>query len=383
MNHRVIMPDLGQTAAEGKILRWLKRPGDAVAKGETLFEVETDKVTMEVESYKAGYLRAVLVEEGQTASAMSPIAIVTDTLEEAYKSAGADEERQSTLEEPRTTAAGTKQLIAEPSSAAPGLPFGRPAATPAAKARARELRVRLDGVVGSGPEGLVTKRDVESALERRKSSTAAPAMAAVTAKSAAEIPHFYMTVDIEMGHALRWREKWNAAHGDLHASVNHILVRAAMLALKDVRNLNVLYRDGRLDRRTAADVLLVVATESGLALAPAEDLSSSSWEVYLQSMRETLDGARVNRFKGSAHAAPALAISNLGMFGVKQFTAIIPPGCTAILAVGAVREEVVVKDKQMRIAEVCSLTLGADHRAIDGVTAAKFLERVQTHLNSL
>lgn len=208
-------------------------------------------------------------------------------------------------------------------------------------------------------------------------------MAAITAKSVAEIPHFYVTVDIEMAPALEWREKWNAAHADLHASLNHILVRAAMLALKDMRNLKVRYHDGRLERCTSADVLLVVATESGLTLVPAEDLSSSSWEVYLKSMRAILDGARVNRFKGSANAAPVLAISNLGMFGVKQFTAIIPPGCTAILAVGAVREEVVVKNKRMRIADVCSLTLGADHRAIDGITAAKFLERVQMHLNSL
>jgi pyruvate dehydrogenase E2 component (dihydrolipoamide acetyltransferase) len=383
MTHHIIMPDLGQTAAEGKIIRWLKKPGDKLAKGDALLEVETDKVTMEVESYKAGYLRAVLVEEGHTASAMSPIAILTDTPEEAYEPSGADEEHQSAHQGLRAIAASTEQLVDETSSAAQLRPSGRPVATPAAKARARESGVRLDGVVGTGPEGLVTKRDVESALEWRESSAAASAMAVITAKSAAEIPHFYVTVDIEMGHTLQWREKWNAAHADLHASLNQILVRAAMLALKDVRNLNVRYRDGRLDQRTAADVLLVVATESGLTLVPAGDLSSSSWEVYLKSMRAILDGARVNRFKGSANTAPVLAISNLGMFGVKQFTAIIPPGCTAILAIGAVREEVVVKNKQMRIAEVCSLTLGADHRAVDGVTAAKFLERVQMHLNSL
>ena len=381
MTHPITMPDLGQTAAQGKIIRWLKKPGDRLAKGDALLEVETDKVTMEVESYKAGYLRALLVEEGHTASAMSPIAIVTDTPEEAYEPPGADEERKSAHQGSRVV--GSTEEPAGVSSAAQLRPSGRLVATPAAKARARELGVRLDGIAGTGPEGLVTKRDIESALERHESSTAVSAMATITAKSAGEIPHFYLTVDIEMGRALEWREKWNAAHADLHASVNHILVRAAMLALNDVRNLNVRYRDGRLDQRTAADVLIVVASESGLALVPAEDLSSSSWEDYLKSMRVTLDGARVNRFKGSANVAPVLAISNLGMFGVKQFTAIIPPGCTAILAIGAVREEVVVKDKQVRIGEVCSLTLGADHRAIDGITAAKFLERVQMHLNCL
>ncbi|MGH9454319.1 MAG: 2-oxo acid dehydrogenase subunit E2, partial [Terriglobia bacterium] len=172
-------------------------------------------------------------------------------------------------------------------------------------------------------------------------------------------------------------------HPDLHASLNDVLVRAASLALKDVPRLNVRYLEGKVEERTAPDVLLVVETKSGLTLVPILDPASSGWEVYLNSIRQTLEDARQNRIARSPLQTPALAISNLGMFGVKQFNAIIPPECTAILAIGAVREEVIVKDKQLRMTEVCSLTLSSDHRVVDGVTAAKFLERVQAHLNSL
>ncbi len=382
MIHRVIMPDLGQTAAEGKIIRWLKKPGDNLAKGDALLEVETDKVTMEVESYKAGYLRALLVEEGQVASAMSAIAILTDEPEESYEDSGA-----ANLD-PFTDRNSSAALPTDPSLPVASSAFQesvpkRPVASPAAKTRARELGTSLDRLAGTGPDGLITRRDVETAWEKQETSAAALPMSAITAKSAAEIPHFYVTADLEVSRALQWRDRWNAVHPELHASATDVFVRAAAFALKDVSKLNVRYRDGRVDRRTTADILLVVAVEPGLTLAPIADPASSSWEAYLRSMRTSLESARGNRLKGSLDCAPALAVSNLGMFGVKQFTAIIPPGCAAVLAIGAIREEVIVKNKQMRIEDVCTLTLGSDHRVVDGVTAAKFLERVQKHLNFL
>jgi pyruvate dehydrogenase E2 component (dihydrolipoamide acetyltransferase) len=370
------MPDLGQTAAEAKIVRWLKGLGDKVAQGDVLLEVETDKVTMEVESFKAGYLRAFLVEEGQVASAMSPIAILTDEPGESYESAAGEyrsEDRKSSsdVQSPETSSIIQVEVRK------------RPVATPAAKARARELGASLDRLVGTGPDGLITRRDVETAWENRKPLKTALPMAAITARSAAEIPHFYVTVDIEVSHLLRWRDRWNAAQPELRASINDVFVRAAARALRDTPKLNVRYREGNVEQRTAADLLLVMATEPGLAVVTIKDPAASSWESYLRTMRANLESAKEGRVRASPHTAPALAISNLGMFGVKQFTAIIPPGCAAVLAVGAVREQVMVKDKQMRIEEVCSLTLGSDHRLIDGVTAAKFLERIQAHLNAL
>ncbi len=383
MNHRVIMPDLGQTAAEGKILRWLKKPGDRVSKGEALFEVETDKVTMEVESYQRGYLRALLVEEGQMASAMSPIAILTDSPEEVYE--GSDVPGGHT---PLPQKSNSEAANLGGSGSGASVPSGlvlqsRPSATPAARAHARELGLQLDRLAGTGPGGLVTRRDVQAALIKEQSSNALSPMAAMTAKSAADIPHFYLTVDVNVSGLLNWRSHWNHTHPDLRASVNDIFVRAAALALKDVPHLNVRYSEGQVERQTRSDVLLVVASDTGLTLVPIRDPAASPWEMYLKDMRIVLEDARHNRVKASLDAAPALGVSNLGMFGVKQFTAIIPPGCGAVLALGAIREELAVKDKQMRFEDMCSLTLGSDHRVIDGVTAAKFLQRIQAHLNSL
>ncbi|MGH9375712.1 MAG: dihydrolipoamide acetyltransferase family protein [Terriglobia bacterium] len=382
MTHHVIMPDLGQTVAEGKIVRWLKKLGDKVARGDVLLEVETDKVTMEVESYRAGYLRELLVEEGQMAGAMSPIAVLTDEPEEAYNDsdridAGMPADRES------SGRATMPALESEPLSPVTVGVVGHPIATPVAKAWAQELGVNLQRLTGTGPDGLITQRDVKDARESHGILKIASPMAALTTRSATEIPHFYVTVDAEVSNALRWRHHWNAAHHELHASVNDVFVRAASLALQDVPRLNVRYRDGKLEERTAADVLLVVAIESGLTLVPVANPSSSSWETYLPGIQRALEGVRQHGMVKSAGEAPVLAISNLGMFGVKQFTAIIPPECSAVLAIGAIREEVIVQNKQMRIGEVCSLTLSSDHRMIDGITAAKFLERVQAHLNSL
>ena len=390
MTHHVIMPDLGQTAAEGKIIQWLKKPGDKVAKGDALFEVETDKVTMEVEAYKAGYLRAVLVEEGQMAGAMLPIAILTDELEEACEGLSGkvpDTRPDQNLTDGSATAgsesAGSSARVRTASSTLQDEGFGRPATTPAAKAMAQKLGVNLRQVAGTGPEGLITKRDVANYTEKQEPLKTVSSMAAITTRSTAIIPHFHVTVDVEASSAIQWRSGWNAAHPELHASLNDVFVRAASLALTDVPRLNVRYLEGKLEERPAPDVLLVVEINSRLTLVPILNPAASGWEAYLSAMRQTLKDARQNRMTRSPLKIPVLAISNLGMFGVKQFNAIIPPECTAILAIGAVREEVIVKDKQLRMTEVCSLTLSSDHRVVDGITAARFLERVQAHLNSL
>ncbi len=386
MKHRIIMPDLGQTAAEGKIMRWLKKPGDQIAQGDPLLEVETDKVTMEVESYKAGYLRALLVNEGEMASAMTPIAILTDEPEEAYDGATPAEMKPAAESDaPLAQASASEQLASgsRTSSLPPPEAAQHPAATPAARNRARESGIDWRRLTGSGPDGLITRRDVEKAGQKRQTLTPTSPMAAITAKSAAEIPHFYVTVDAEVPEMLRWRARWNEAHPELHASVNDILVRAASLALKDVPALNIHYRDGQIEAKTTADILLVAAVESGLRLVSIPDPSLSSWEEHLQTMRRVLGDIRQNRaVSPPPRATPALALSNLGMFGVKHFTALIPPGCTAILAIGAVREEAIVRNRQLRMEDICTVTLAADHRVIDGITAARFLERFQTHLKA-
>ena len=388
MVHNVIMPDLGQTVSEGKIVRWLKRPGEKVAKGEALLEVETDKVTMEVESYKAGYLRAILVGEGELAVAMSPIAVLTDRPDEAYEKTGTGDAAKAGLSPdsasppPRLDVSGAG--VAPRSPAVLASEVANPPATPAAKSRARELGLDLSLLLPSRPDGLLTRRDVESALTRQRPSRPVLPMAAVTTKSVQSIPHFHVTVDADVSALLAWRGRWNEDHPESQLSLNDIFVRVAALALRDVPALNVRYSNGAVEQRTAADVLIVVAGERGLTLATVADPTRPPWKDHTDVMRQTLKRAG----QGLAElplpgGTPALAVSNLGMFRVRQFTAIIPPGSTAILAIGAVREEAVVRNRQVEVGEVCTLTLASDHRVVDGITAAKFLERMQVHLQAL
>lgn len=388
MTHPVIMPDLGQTVAEGKIVRWLKKPGERVSKGEALLEVETDKVTMEVESYRAGYLREILVGEGEFGRAMAPIAILTDQPDEAYGGAGTESAVTAT-----SLASSLHSMPTENNSAA-ALPLApqvlvtnyptRVSATPAAKSLARDLRVDLTRLVASRPDGLITRRDVESAIATQVQSRPALAMAAITTKSIQSIPHFYVVVDAEVSALLAWRDRWNAGHFGLRLSLNDLFVRAAALALRDVPTLNARYSNGAIEQRTNADLLLVVAVNGGLSLVPIADPTSLSWEDYAVLIRQTLNKASQGLVSPSlSEGTPALAISNMGMFGVKQFTAIIPPDSTAILAIGAVREEVIARNRQVEVGDVCTLVLGSDHRVVDGIMAAKFLERIQIHLKTL
>jgi pyruvate dehydrogenase E2 component (dihydrolipoamide acetyltransferase) len=380
------MPDLGQTVAEGRILRWLKRPGDAVNRGEPLLEVETDKVTMEVECYRSGYLRAILVAEGDAASAMSPIAVLTDHLDETLED-GSERDSRAGGPPGREGSSGTPKTVgtaATPARESIRRHDGRILATPAARLRARQLGVDLGSLVASRQDGLITRRDVNGTVTARARSRPAHPMGAITTKSAQVIPHFYVTVDADLAAALAWRDQWNSEHADARLTLNDVFVRAASLALRDVPAMNARYSNGMIEQLSRGDVLLVSATSRGLSWVSVSDPASLGWSEHASQMRRGLrraeDGSPSPVFPGRA---PALAVSNLGMFGVRQFTAVIPPDSSAILAIGAVREEPIVRNAQIEIGERCTLTLGADHRVIDGVTAANFLERIQVHLKSL
>jgi len=383
MKHTIIMPDLGQTTSEAKVVRWLKDLGDKVSAGEPLLEVETDKATMEVEAYVGGYLRKRLAEEGNLVSAMSPIAILTDSSEEALE------------EEPRTVSLAESRPASRQAPAA-GAARSKPvAAVPAARARAKELGIELASVPGTGPNGVITRADVErfavgkqgparEATQPSGEPKVLAAMASLTSASKSTIPHFYVTSDLDVTLAEAWRSGWNASHPERKVSINDYLVRAASQALFDSPRFNMKLSEGRYIQQKSGDILLVVDTEAGLILVPLADPRAASIEEFVSATRIAVDSARQGRIAATAsRVPPLLALSNLGRFGVKQFAAIIPSGCTGILATGAVRDQLILRNGQPEAVKVCSVTLSADHRVVDGITAAKLLERMQSHLNSL
>ncbi len=378
MRHLIILPDLGQTTNEATIRQFLKKPGERVTRGEPILAVSTDKVEMEVESFANGYLRQWLAEEGALASAMSPVAIVTDTADEAYAAPG----EENKPDQPNT------EVNAAVAAPAKGEAAAAVKAAPAARALAKERGIDLSAIAGTGPDGLITKADVLRGAEQagNAKASASPsadhralaAMAATVIAGKRDIPHFYATSDVSVSHAAAWRTRWNGAHPDLHATYNDLFVLCAARSLRDNPRLNVSYSDGGYQQHSAADVLLVVAHEPTMLLIPVADPADLSWDVFLKGMRQAV---RPNSSIGPGD--PLLAISNLGMFGVKQFAAIIPPNCSSALAIGAVREQPALKNGKLENELVCSFTISADHRVVDGVAAARFLQRVQFHLNSL
>lgn len=396
MKHVIILPDLGQTTGEAKILKWQRKIGEKVESGDPLIEVETDKAMMDVESYAAGYLREMLVQEGDVVSAFLPIAIITDTQDELYENdsvvASSVLKQESEEEKANGSAVAIQPASDDPASS-------KIKAVPAARALARELGIELNSVIGTGPGGLISRKDVERHLAHCANTDSGPsagessdtfakaakAMAEITASSAQTIPHFYVTSDLDLSSALKWREDWNVEHPEVKASINALFVRAASKALLENPAFNIVFRDGKYERKNpTGDTLIVVALDSRLSLVPFPNASNLSWEDFLRSLNKIVETSKKGHISnGPVGSAPLLGLSNLGMFNVKQFTAIIPPGCNSILAVGAVREKVIFKDQQLETQKICSVTLSADHRVVDGVAAAKFLERVQTHLNSL
>ena len=207
-------------------------------------------------------------------------------------------------------------------------------------------------------------------------------MAALTSRSKSTIPHFYVTVDLDMAAAEAWRTAWNQSHADLGASVNDCLVRAASAALADSPRLNLRVSEGQTEQQSSADVLVVVGVDSGLLLVAVQDPHAHSVDAFLRRIKMALNSAKEGKIQAT-RTTPLLAISNVGMLGVREFSAIIPPGCNAILAAGAVRDQVVWRDGRTEAVKVCTVTVSADHRVVDGIAVAKFLERMQFHLNSL
>jgi pyruvate dehydrogenase E2 component (dihydrolipoamide acetyltransferase) len=374
MQHTIILPDLGQTTNEARIAAWLKRTGEHVKRGEPLVLVETDKVNVDVEAFEAGYLRETLVAEGELAGALMPIAILTDSPDESYSTAAAP-------------AAPAQQSIEPIARATEPSTTGRRPAAPAARKRAAQLGIDLAGLAGTGSNGLITSADVErAAAEVQKQDSGASkmpplrtlqAMANSVIESKREIPHFYATIDLALKHAAQWRTARNLAEPDEHITYNDVFVRCAALALADTPRMRKAFAGGRFEERGRADVVVIAELEGTLSYTPLPDADVMPWA----------DLRRVIRRRGAAAisnpATPALAISNLGMYGVKQFSAIIPPACTSVLAIGAVRQEAVFEDGGIIPRLIASVTLSADHRVVDGVTAARYLERLQHHLNSL
>ncbi len=358
MARPVRMPPLGATSDELQIVRWLKEVGSTVEQGEALLEVETDKATLEVEAAVAGTLLAVLHGPGETASVGELLAYI-----------GAPGDEIPTAEPP---AQAKRQAV------------------PTARRLAQEHGIDLASVQGSGPEGRVEKQDVLTLIETSSSSPAdgdlevsrhRRALAERLTRSVQTIPQFTAAVDVDMRSAAA--QVAQAREGGLTGlTYTHLLLRATAAALREHPAVNRLWlSDGpRLRQLERADVGLAVAGDETLLVPTVAEPDLVELPALVEATAAAERLARAGRVTGATAAPAAITLSNLGMFGVERFSAIVDPGQTAILAVGAVTERVSAAAGEVRIGPWVELTLTVDHRVVDGVLAARFLAAIRTRL---
>jgi pyruvate dehydrogenase E2 component (dihydrolipoamide acetyltransferase) len=361
----IVVPQVGEATAEVTLVRWLKGEGETVAKGEPLFEVDTDKYVVEIQAFESGTLAEILVPEG---SEVMPLQVVARLA--------------SVGEAPRATPSAPSRAREE-----------RVLASPKARRLAADRGVDLAGLAGrgSGPGGLVTADDVEAATNResdeagpgRELSRARRSIAARTAASKQEVPHFYLLADAEMSEAERLRE-WSAHEGGWGQppSVTDLVVAACARTLEALPDTNVSYAEGRLVSRAEASVGIAVAVEDGLVVPVVRDAARPGLRELSEQTAAAVERARSGRLEGGDVGDRSMVVSNLGMYGVDAFVAIIDRPDPMILALGRVADRCVPVDGVPAVRPMCTLTLSVDHRAFDGVLGARFLAGVKERLES-
>ncbi len=432
------MPRMSDTMEEGNIIEWLKSEGDDVEPGETLAEVETDKATMELDSFVEGKLLHIAVKEGPV-PINGVIAVIGQegedwkkAIEEAEQSNGeggngAAEETSAAQETP---AAEEKAEPATEAEAAPGGDEKRVKASPLARSMAREAGIDLSSVNGSGDGGRIVKRDIEQRLEQQKTAPAKEAPAPATPPPAPEqapapepkkepaapvtpfvfagveanyeevnlsqmrktiarrlseskfsAPHFYLTMEIDMGKAIKWRKQINEVAPN-KISFNDLVVKACAIALRQHPAVNASWLGDKIRYNQDINVGVAVAIDEGLLVPVIRHTDMKSLSQINFEVRELAGKARKRKLAPEEMQGNTFTISNLGMFGIDEFTAIINPPDACILAVGGIAEKPVVVNGEITVGHRMKVTLSCDHRVVDGATGAQFLQTVKEILEN-
>lgn len=430
MATQVVMPKLSPTMEEGQVARWLKKEGDKVSMGEPIAEIDTDKATMEMQALSAGVLRKVLVQEGESAPLGQPIAIIGEPDEdisallksepapakEAKEEAPAKEEAtEKPAETPEPAAdraveqkeAASKSEIAREVQTDGKRPAGgRMLVSPIAARMAAESGVDLNSVKGSGPSGRIIKRDIEEAMKAPKAAPSSapklrpmpmPAgqpgatygpsayrdepmseMRRTIAKrlvtSLGPVPHFFLTTEIEMDRAADMRQQINTLYPDAKISLNDVIIKVAAVALIQHPQVNASFQDKTVRHYEHADIGVAVATENGLITPIVRAADVKSLLDIAAEVRELAGRARTRKLKPEEYMGATFSISNLGMFGIDEFTAVINPPEAAILAVGAMKPKPIVREDQIEVHQMMRVTMSCDHRVVDGAVGAQFLQ---------
>jgi pyruvate dehydrogenase E2 component (dihydrolipoamide acetyltransferase) len=391
----ILMPALSPTMTEGNLVKWLKKEGDILKAGDVIAEIETDKATMEVEAVDEGTLARIVVPAGtQNVSVNTVIALLLEEGEDASAlekatapaQAPAQAKTQEAPSAPPPLAVAYKDMTPSPYPSPAGK---RVFASPLARRLAEQTNIDLQTISGSGPHGRIVKSDVENAV-KPSSSTAALGygesgyvdvplnnLRKITAKrlteSKQQVPHFYLTVDCTLDALLKLRSSLNARLDPEKLSVNDFIIRAVALSLMKVPEANVAWQETSLRQYQSADVSVAVAVPGGLMTPIIRGAEKKSVKQLSQEMKVLVEKARSSKLVPAEFQGGTFTISNLGMYGIKHFDAIINPPQACILAIGMGEQRPVVRDGQIQVATQMTCTLSVDHRAVDGAVGATFL----------
>ncbi len=416
MAYAITMPQLSDTMEEGRILKWLKEEGDEVEAGEIIAEIESDKADIEFEVYRTGVLHKILVPEGEVAPVGVAIAIAGiqgEDISELLAELAAAPKEAVAVEAPAPPppeVAPEEEVKAEPKVAeevvAP-MPEvaptdGRLKVSPVARRLAAEMGLDLTTVQGTGPGGRIIKRDVDAA--HLAPAAAPPPVAAPSpppaearpaepfdevpmtgmrktiaqrlVESKAPVPHFYVTSEVEMGQALDAKASLEQLRG-AKVTVTDLLVKACGVALVKHPEVNSSYQGDVIRRYRATHIGVVVSTEGGLVIPVVREANEKTLAQIAVETTDLAARGRQRKLRPEEYSGATFTISNLGMYGVDQFSAVIAPPQGAILAVGTIKERPVVHDGRVSVGKVMSLTLACDHRIIDGTAAAAFMDELK------
>lgn len=434
----ITMPALSPTMEEGNLSKWLVKEGDKIAPGDVIAEIETDKATMEVEAVDEGTIAKLVVPAGSEGVKVNAlIAILAEEGEDvaaAAKGAASAPKTEAKVEAPKEEPKPAAAPAAVPAPTKAEQPAAankgdRVFASPLARRIAKESGVDIAAVKGTGPHGRVVQRDVEAALASGGAKAAAPKAEAASAaapkpmsdetvlklfeegtyeivphdgmrktiahrlvESKQTVPHFYLTIDCELDALLALRSQINAAapmikteKGEVPAyklSVNDLVIKAVALALRDIPEANVSWTEGGMVKHKRADVGVAVSIPGGLITPIVRQSDSKTLSAISNEMKDLAKRARDRKLKPEEYQGGSTSVSNLGMFGVKDFAAIINPPHATIFAIGAGEQRAVVKNGEIKVATVMSVTLSTDHRAVDGALAAELAQAFKRHIEN-
>lgn len=394
----ILMPALSPTMTEGKLARWLKNEGDKVSAGDVIAEIETDKATMEVEAVDEGILGRILVQEGVEGVAVNtPIAILVEEGEDV-PDASVAQTPAAVVQAAEPVAASIPPASAKTASKEES--SERIFVSPLAKRMAKDRGIALGSLNGTGPNGRILKRDVEKGgnaapvapkttpatpvaidgdVKRVPNSTMRKVIARRLTESKTQVPHFYVSVDIELDALLALRSKLNTTAEDnsFKISVNDMMIKAVGLALKKQPGLNVQFTDAETLHFENVDISMAVSIPEGLITPIIRNADQKSLREISREAKDLAKRARAGKLKPEEFQGGTFSISNMGMFGVRDFAAIINPPQAGILAIASGEKRAVVRGDQLAIATVMTATLSVDHRAVDGALGAQWLNALR------